>query len=184
MAFGNPLILALFFGIFHFFGGLAVGKGLRERTSDKKVGSQLIAWGMLMGATPTLFDWFFLIRLGAVIWGFVGPAIFIAAVILGVLILKGRLTRRNEKSLGAVLMGGSALMLGLLLTPYLIEKAQVRKDIGFTDYVCGGAIPLMFIFIGASFAWNGISALRKNMSFDEFLAERQIETGEKPGEKE
>lgn len=175
MVFGNPIILVLFFGIFHLTGGLAVGKGIRERGSDKKAGGQLIAWGAIMGVTPTLFDWFFLIREGELVWGLIGPGLFIMAGILGWVFLNGELSRRNEKSIGAVLMGGTALILGLLLTPYLIQQAQIREGIGLVDYVCGGAIPLMFIFIGASFAWNGVTALRKNMSFDELIAERRKE---------
>lgn len=182
MVFGNPIILVLFFGIFHLTGGLAVGKGIRERRSDNKAGSQLIAWGAVMGATPTLFDWLFLVREGEIVWGFIGPGLFIVAGILGWAFLNGELSRRNEKSIGAVLMGGSALMLGLLLTPYLIQQAQTRGDIGLVDYVCGGAIPLMFILIGASFTLNGITALRRNMSFDELIAERQIKTGSDPKE--
>lgn len=182
--FGNPLILVVFFGIFHLIGGLAVGKGIRERAAEGKSGSELMLWGAVIGITPILFDWFFLIREGELIWGAVGPALFIAAAIFGRVVLNGDLSRRNEKSIASVLMGGAAFSLGLLLTPYMIQQAQTRENLGAADYVCGGAIPLMFILIGASFVWNGLSAIMKNMPFDELIAERQKKAGMEPEDEE
>jgi hypothetical protein len=163
---------------------LALGKGIRERTAEGKSGSELIMWGGIMGVTPILFDWFFLIREGMIIWGLVGPALLIAAVIFGWVVWNGDLSRRNEKSIAAILMGGTAFSLGLILAPYLIQQAQTRDDIDIVDYVCSGAIPLMFIVIGASFVWNGSSAILKHMTFDELIAERQKETGVEPEEEE
>jgi hypothetical protein len=81
--------------------------------------------------------------------------------------------------MGAILMGGTALMLGLMLTPYLIQQAQTRDDLGLVDYLCGGSIPIFFIVIGFSFAWSGLSAIRKNLSFDEHITGRELEVEEK-----
>jgi len=179
MEFVDPLIPVVFFGIFHVSGGLAFGKGIRERFGETGSGNQLIAWGFLMGATPILFDWFFLIRVGMVQPGLIGPVLFIISTIVGGIFFKGKLSRRNEKSIAAVLMGGTSLLLGLMLTPYLIQQAQTRENLGLFDYLCGGSIPILFVFIGASFAWTGLSAILKRRSFDEHIAEREIEIEEK-----
>lgn len=179
MEFGNPYFLVVFFGIFHVIGGLAFGKGVRERISDGKAGSQLIVWGLLMGGSPILFDWFFLIRVGELVPGLMGPILFIAAAIAGGMFFTGELSRKNEKSIAAILMGGTSLMLGLMITPYLIRQAQTHENLGLVDYVCGGLIPVFFIFIGGSFAWTGFSAIRKRLTFDEHVAERELEHEEK-----
>jgi hypothetical protein len=169
----------VFFGIFHVIGGLALGKGLRERVLDAGASNQMIAWGLIMGASPTLFDWFFLIREGALVPGLIGPASFLVAAIVGGIFFTGELSRKNEKSIAAILMGGTSLMLGLMITPYLIQQAQTRENLGLVDYVCGGLIPVFFIFIGGSFAWTGFSAIRKRRTFDEHVAERELENEEK-----
>ena len=179
MEFGNPLFLVVFFGIFHVIGGLGFGKGIRERITDAKAGNQLIVWGLLMGTLPILFDWFFLIRVGEVVSGLVGPILFIISAFIGGIFFTGELSRKNEKSMGAILMGGTALMLGLMLTPYLIQQAQTRDDLGLVDHLCGGSIPIFFIVIGFSFAWTGFSAIRKNLSFDEHITERELEVEDK-----
>lgn len=175
----NPYFLALFFGIFHVVGGLAFGKGIRERLAGAKTGSQLLIWGAVMGLPPMLFDWFFLIRAGEKIAGFAGPILFLIAVIVGGIVFTGELSRKHEQSVAAILMGGTALMLGLMLVPYLLRQAQTRSDLVLVDYLCGGFIPLIFILVGASFLWTGFSAIRKNLSFDEHIAEREMEVEEK-----
>ena len=71
------------------------------------------------------------------------------------------------------------LMLGLTLTPYLIQQAQTRENLGLVDYLCGGLIPVFFIFIGGSFARTGFSAIQKRRTFDEHVAERELENEEK-----
>lgn len=179
MSIGNPLILVVFFGIFHVIGGLGLGKGIRERITDPKAGNQLIAWGLIMGALPIVFDWFFLIRVGHFISGLVGPTLFIIAALVGGIHFTGELSRKNEKSIGAIMMGGTALMLGLMLTPYLIQQAGTRDDLGLVDYLCGGSIPVFFILIGTNFVWTGFTAIRKHLTFDERIAEREIEVEEK-----
>ncbi|GAB4499599.1 MAG: hypothetical protein OHK003_16130 [Anaerolineales bacterium] len=183
MEFGNPFILVAFFGIFHVIGGLSFGKGIRKKFGEAGAGNQLIAWGLLMGAVPIFFDWFFLIRAGMLLTGVIGPALFIVSAAIGGIFLNGELSRRNEKSIAAVLMGGTALMLSLLLIPYLIQQAQTRENLGLVDYLCGGSIPILFILIGASFMWTGLSAILKRRSFDEHIAERETENEEKSQKK-
>jgi len=48
----NPLFLVFFFGIFHGFGGLAFGKGLRDLSTGNRKSINLILWGALLGIVP------------------------------------------------------------------------------------------------------------------------------------
>lgn len=175
----NPYFLALFFGIFHIIGGLAFGKGMRERLGGAKTGVQLLIWGAIMGLPPLLFDWFFLIRVGEQAAGFAGPILFLIAMLVGGIVFTGDLSRKHEQSIASILMGGTALMLGLMLVPYLLQQTQTRSDLGLVDYLCGGFIPFIFILVGFSFVWTGFSAIRKNLSFDKHIAEREMEIEEK-----
>ena len=179
MTFISPIFFVLFFGIFHILGGLAVGKAMREKVSGRATGTRLLVWGMLMGATPILFSWFFLINTGETLAGAIGPALFLIAVIVGGIFFHNELSRKNEQSIAAVLMGGTALMLGILLIPYLLEQAQTRDNLGLADYLCGGFIPIIFILVGASFTWTGLSAISKKRTFDEHITERESELEER-----
>ncbi|MBL8061373.1 MAG: WVD2 family protein [Anaerolineales bacterium] len=178
MSLDNPLFLTVLFGIFHILGGLAFGRGIRAKMKAEKTGGHLLVWGAIMGITPILFDWFFLIRVGKITYGLIGPVLFFATVIGGIF-LNGELTRNNEKSISAMLMGGASLLLGFMLTPYLLQQAQTRENLEFADYLCGGLIPIFFIGVGLSFVWNGFSAIRKRRTFDEHIAEREQEIEEK-----
>lgn len=127
MSLDNPLFLTVLFGIFHILGGLAFGRGIRAKMKAKKTGGHLLAWGAIMGITPILFDWFFLIRVGKITYGLTGPVLFFATVIGGIF-LNGELTRNNEKSISAMLMGGTSLLLGFMLTPLpAATGANARK---------------------------------------------------------
>jgi hypothetical protein len=66
-----------------------------------------------------------------------------------------------------------------MITPYLIQQAQTRENLGLVDYLCGGLIPVFFILIGGSFAWTGLSAIRKRRTFDEHAAERELKNEER-----
>lgn len=179
MELDSPYILVVFFGLFHAAGGLAAGKGLREKFSGSETGGQLLAWGILMGTVPLIFDWFFLIRIGALTAGLIGPVLFGVAILLGAAFFTGEVSRKNEKSIAAILMGGMSFMLGSMLIPYLLQQAETRENLGVIDYVCGGSIPLFFILIGGSFAWSGFQALQKKRSFDDHIAEREADIEEK-----
>jgi hypothetical protein len=179
MGIGEPYFLVIFFGIFHIVGGLAFGKGLRERISDKAAGNSLIVWGILMGGLPIIFSWVFLLREGYLVAGWIGPALFVVSSIFGGIFFIGELSRKNEKSIGAILMGGTSLMLGLMIASFLIKQAQTQEGLGVIDYLCGGSIPIFFIFIGGSFAWTGLTAIRKKRDFDGYTAEQEMEIEEK-----
>ena len=170
----HPLILVVFFGIFHGFGGLAFGKGLRDRITGNNGSGSLILWGAIMGLTPILFDWFFLINNGQTLYGLIGPGIFVLAAIAAGIFYTTKLTRVHEKSFGAILMGGSSLAVGLVIIPYLLEQAQTQ-ELGLEDYIFGGCIPIIFLVVGISFLWSGISAIQNNKSFDEHMDEREAE---------
>ncbi len=178
----NPLFLVLFFGIFHIFGGLAFGKGIRDRLMKDSKGSQLIAWGVLMGVVPVLFDWVFLIGQGYMLHGLAGPALFVITAIVGALFLTKKLTSVHEKSIGAILMGGTALLFGLTLAPYLIKQAFKMK-LGPADYIFGGCLLVLPLLVGFGFVWNGVTAILKNRTFDEHIAERELEIEEKASRK-
>lgn len=174
----QPTFFVLFFGIFHVVGGLAFGKGVREVAARSKSGHPLLMWGALMGILPTLFDWFFLIRNGQVTQGLIGPVLFVIAIILGTILFTEKLTRVHEKSIGAILMGGIALMIGLMLAPFLVDRA-LTLELGPEDYIFGSCLLTLPILVGFGFVWNGITAILKNRTLDEHIAEREAEIEEK-----
>lgn len=185
MTFGGPYFFVVFFGIFHILGGLVFGKGLRDKLTDPGAGIGFIIWGLIMGVPPTLFDWFFLIQAGNLVPGLIGPILFIIAAIVGGIYFNGEIARKNAQSIISILMGGTALMLGTMITPYLIQQAQTRDNLNITDYLCGGLIPVLFIGVGLSIVSTGFSAVRKNMTFDELVAQREMEAEDKSqGKKE
>ena len=184
----TPLFLVFFFGIFHLFGGLAFGRGLRDLFDSKEHKTNLILWGALMGITPTLFDWFFLIRDGQLIEGLIGPAIFILSTLISAIFLTAKLTAVHEKSIGAILMGGCALMFGLLLAPYLYQQAfsaasTLQRELELADYLFGSCLLILPLLVGTGFIWNGVQAILKNRSFDEHMQERELEIEEKTSKK-
>lgn len=182
MILNNPLFLVLFFGIFHVFGGLALGKGVRDRLAKDNKGNSLIAWGVLMGVAPALFDWVFLVNQGYVWHGLTGPVLFITAAAIAAIFFTEKLTRVHEKSIGAILMGGAALLLGLALAPYLVKQA-LTMDLSPADYIFGSCLLVLPLFVGFGFVWNGVTAILKNRAFDEHIAEREKEIEEKASRK-
>lgn len=166
MSLSNPLFLATFFSIFHGFGGAAIGRGLRTLSNEPENGTQFIFWGILMGVPPIVFDWFFLLRVGETSYGFIGPGVFVLAALITGFFWTEELDLLDQKAIGAVAMGGSALLLGLILTPYLINQALTR-DLKVVDWFFGSCFLLFFILIGGGFVWNGIMALIRSTTFDE-----------------
>ena len=169
----NPLLLVSFFSAFHLLGGLAFGKGLRDTESK-----QLILWGGFMGITPIVFDWAFLIREDMLFYGLIGPTVFVIAGILGYSLLTTKFSKANEKSIGAIMMGASSLLIGLILAPYLINQV-LTLDLQPADYLFGSCLLVLPILVGIGFIWSGFTAILKKRTYDEHVAEREIELEEK-----
>jgi len=169
----NPLFLVFFFGIFHGFGGLAFGKGLRDTLTGKKNHS-LLLWGVIIGIIPILFDWAFLYINWGINYAIIGPIIFIVAAIVSGIFYKGKMVKVHEKSIGAILAGGITLAFGFLIAPYLVKQA-LTIDLRPEDYVFGSCLLVLPFLVGFAFLSNGLKAITKNKSFDEHIAEQEKE---------
>lgn len=164
----NPFLLVAFFAVFHLLGGAALGKGIRDKNSQQAL------WGAFMGITPIVFDWAFLIREGLAFYGLIGPFIFVIAVIASYLLFQTKFSKTNEKSIGAILMGSSSLLIGLALAPFLINRA-LTFDLQPVDYLFGSCILVLPILVGIGFVWSGFAAILKKRTYDEHIAEHELE---------
>jgi len=169
-----PLFIAVFLSIFHALGGGAVGQGLRAAQSGSNKTTFFFLWGGLMGLTPLIFDWFFLIAQGNLIYGLVGPVLFIAAALASAFL---NLNMDGGAIISAA-MGTVALLLGILSIPLMLDAARASNP-GLTDYIFGGCFVLMFVVIGGSFAWNGLRAIFRGVTLDDELGERQMNIEER-----
>ncbi len=161
-----PLLLTVFFGIFHLLGGGALGQAVRlaRRGSDPWF---FVLWGAGMGGLPLIFDWFFLIAQGHLIYGLIGPALF------GITTLASAFLEVKMDG-GAVIsaaLGSAGFLIGLLSIPLMLDRSKT-SDLGMTDYLGGGCFVLLFVVIGGSFAWSGFSAIVRGISLDQAYAER------------
>jgi hypothetical protein len=168
-----PLFLTVFFSIFHMLGGGAVGQGVRaaQRGSDKAM--FFLLWGAGMGLVPLVFDWFFLIAQGHLIYGLVGPILFVVTALASAFL-------ELKIDGGAVISaaaGSVGFLLGILSVPLMLDAAKTH-DLGAADYVFGGCFVLLFVVIGGAFAWNGFSAIFRGIALDQEYAEREQEPGE------
>lgn len=171
----NPFFLITFFSIFHVFGGLAFGKGMKDVISNSGQGKRLLIWGAFMGISPILFDWLFLIQAGMLFYGLIGPALFIIATIIGWVI---KISKIYEKSIGIILMGLASLLIGISLAPFLITQA-LTLNLQPVDYIFGSCLLVMPILVGIGFLSSGLKAVRKKQSYDEHIAQHEIEIEEK-----
>ncbi len=169
-----PLFITVFLSIFHLLGGVAVGQGLRAtvRGSDKAI--FFLLWGAGMGLLPLIFDWFFLIEQGHLIYGIVGPVLFIVAALASALLQ----LKIDGGAIISAALGSVALLLGILSIPLMLDATKTT-DPGMVDYVFGGCFVLLFVVIGGSFAWNGFSALFRGISLDQEYAERELKLQER-----
>lgn len=167
-----PPLITVFLGVFHLLGGGALGQGVRAalRESDQSV--NLILWGGLMGGLPLVFDWYFLIAQGHIIYGLIGPLLFLISASAAAFL---RLRIDGPAVLSAV-VGSAALFIGLLVIPLMLGRAQ-EFELGITDYLFGAVFVLMFVLIGGAFAWNGFSAMLRGISLDQAHAERAQKIG-------
>ncbi len=157
----NPIFLAFFFSIFHAMGGAAIGLGFRSLNQDLQKSKMLFIWGGLMGVVPFLFDWVFLISRGQLLYGLIGPAGWVLSMIVVGLFWQGESQRLNGSALIALFLGGAALIMGILLAPYMIHSA-VQNEVGLADWIFGGIFLFMFVVIGGSIAWAGLMTLLRD----------------------
>ncbi|MBI5032232.1 MAG: hypothetical protein HZB51_17005 [Chloroflexi bacterium] len=137
-----------------------MGLGVRAalRGSDKVYFYAI--WGTLIGLVPFLFDWFFLIAQGHLIYGLVGPVLFGVALVASAFL---ELKIDGAAVISAVI-GSAAFLLGILSIPLSLDATKTRT-LGIEDYVFGSCFVLMFVVIGGSFAWNGFSAMCRDAIF-------------------
>jgi hypothetical protein len=167
-----PMFSALFFSIFHAFGGAALGRGLRTLRSDPQNAATLLLWGALMGLTPLLFDWFFLLRVGQWAYGVIGPGIFVMTALASAALWTGALEQLDGRAMAAAALGGSALVIGLAAAPLLVGAA-LAHGAAAGEIVFGAVWLLFFVGIGSGIAWTGLMALRHGRTFDQEARRRQ-----------
>ncbi len=162
-----PLILTVFFSLFHFLGGVAVGQAVRAAQRGSTTAITLAVWGAGMGVLPVVFDWFFLIRPGDWVYGLIGPIVFILAA-FGSAFLELKV---DGAAVLSAALGSTAFLLGIFVIPLTVDAASTRT-FGLEDYVGGTCLVLMFVIIGGSFAWSGFSAMLRGISLDRLYSER------------
>ncbi len=163
-----PLLLMVFFGIFHLLGGGAVGQGVQAIRRGSNQWAFLFLWGALMGGVPLIFDWLFLIRPGYLPYGLVGPAVFVITAFVSAYL-------ELDIDGGAVIsaaLGSAAFLIGLFSIPLMLDRSEASNP-GMQDYLFGGCFVLLFVVIGGAFAWNGFSAMLRALSLDQEYAERE-----------
>ncbi len=163
-----PLLLTVFFGVFHVLGGGALGQSIRaaRRGSDQAI--PLVLWGAFMGGLPLVFDWFFLVAQDHLVYGLIGPVLFVVTTVASAFL---DLVNEGPAVVSAAL-GSAGFLIGLLSIPLMLDRAK-EFDVGVTDYLFGGLFVLLFVLIGGAVAWNGISELLLSISFDRTHAERE-----------
>ncbi|MBI5302198.1 MAG: hypothetical protein HY868_08680 [Chloroflexi bacterium] len=168
----SPLFLVFFFSIFHALGGAAVGRAIRTLQSEPQNSLTLFIWGGIMGLGPLVFDWFFLIREGELGYGMIGPAVFVVVALVGGFLWRGALEKIDGGAIASAAVGGAACLIGIMLAPYLIGIARTRQ-LEIADWCFGTLLVLLFVGVGASFAWTGALAIFHGHTFDEEIKLRQ-----------
>jgi hypothetical protein len=163
-----PLFITIFLSIFHLLGGGAVGQGLRATLRGSDKATFFLLWGAGMGLLPLIFDWVFLVAQGHLIYGLVGPVLFIIAALASALLE----LKIDGGAIISAALGSVALLLGILSIPLMLDAAKTTNP-GMADYVFGGCFVLLFVVIGGSFAWNGFGALYHEISLDQEYAEHE-----------
>jgi hypothetical protein len=163
-----PLLLTVFFSIFHVLGGVAMGQGVRAALRGSDESMSLVLWGAGMGGLPVIFDWFFLIAQGHLIYGLIGPILFIITTLASAFLQ----VKMDGGALISAALGSAGLVMGLLSIPLMLDRSKTF-DLGVTDYLFGGCFVLLFVVIGGAFAWNGYSAMLRGISLDQEYAERE-----------
>lgn len=168
----SPWFLVIFFGIFQILGGAMLGRGARLVWSEPEAARGLVFGGIMFGIFPMLFDWFYFIQQGQLLYGLIGPALWGGSALLAALAGPGLVRRFDPKAVGAVVIGTAAALLGVFAIPFFMEQLKGR-DIGSMDYVFAGCWVFMFVVIGSGTALAGLRALVHERTFDEEAAVSQ-----------
>ncbi len=163
-----PLLLTVFFSIFHVLGGGALGQAVRAPRRGSDESTFFLLWGVGMGGLPVIFDWFFLIAQGHLIYGLIGPILFIITTLASAFLE----LKIDGGAVVSAALGSTAFLIGLFSIPLMLDRSKTF-DLGMTDYLFGGCFVLLFIVIGGSFAWNGFRAMLRGISLDKEYAERE-----------
>lgn len=169
-----PIFITVFLSIFHALGGGAVGHGLRTAQRGSNKAGFFFLWGGLMGLVPLIFDWFFLIAQGNLLYGLVGPVLFIITALASAFLN----LNLDTSAIISAAMGTTGLLIGILSIPLMLDAAQTTNP-GVADYVFAGCFVLMFVVIGGAFAWNGFGAIFRGITLDQEYAERIRSTRKK-----
>ncbi len=163
-----PLLLTVFFGIFHVLGGGALGQAVRAARRGSDETTFLLLWGVGMGGVTVIFDWFFLIAQGHLVYGLFGPILFIVTTLASAFLE----VKVDGGALVSAALGSTAFLIGLLSIPLMLDRAKAF-DAGLTDYLCGSIFVLLFVVIGGAFAWNGYRAMLGGISLEQEYAGRE-----------
>ncbi len=163
-----PLIFTVFFGVFHVLGGAAVGLGLRALQRGSEEANGLLLQGAIMGLLPLVFDWFFLIAPGNLLLGLVGPFLFVVAALASPFLE----SKVDGPALISAVFGSFGLLLGILVIPLMLDAARTG-NFGTSDYIFGSCFVLGWVVLGATFAWNGFTAIVRGISLDQEFSERE-----------
>ncbi|MBI4671179.1 MAG: hypothetical protein HY741_05870 [Chloroflexi bacterium] len=160
------LLLVVFFGIFHVFGGALFGRGIRARREHSGDARPFLVGGAVFGIAPVIFDFAFFIPQGAIVWGLIGPALFVLAALISAFVWEGPFEEIDTRALISLGMGSGAVLLGVFGALFMWNAAQTSNP-GLVDYIMGGVWTCMFVGIGGSFAWAGLSAILHHRTLDE-----------------
>ena len=163
-----PLILTVFFSVFHILGGGALGLGLRSLQRGEPQANFFLVWGAGMGLLPLIGDWVTLIIPGYLMYGLVGPALLIISTLATALVE----IKIDGPAIISAVLGSTGFLLGILVIPLLLDWVKTGKP-GIEDYIGGSCLVLLFVVIGGSFAWNGFSAIVRGISLDQEYTERE-----------
>src|SRR5574340_744660 len=115
-----PLLLTVFFSIFHALGGAALGQAVRAARRGSDEFTFLLLWGAGMGGLPVIFDWFFLIAQGRLIYGLVGPTLFVITTFASAFLE----LRIDGGAVVSAALGSTALLIGLFSIPLMLDGLE------------------------------------------------------------
>lgn len=106
----TTLLLVVFFGIFHIFGGALFGQGIRALREHTGRAPFFLLAGVLFGIVPLVFDYAFFIPQNQVVWGLIGPALFLGAMLISAFVWEGPFEEIDSNALLSFGLGLSAIL--------------------------------------------------------------------------